>query len=373
MIVGPFPLTRARIDGGVAAATYYLAQAMASEPGVELVGVRVVGGAVCLNQAENLGWPIVDIGLGRFSASTLFSRQLHQFESVIRSVRPDIIHAQGADVAGYLAVRSGHPAIITVHGILSECAKYRTSPVRRIRELLQAGITEQLVIGRARHVIAISPYVARYYRDRLRGTVHDIPNAVARHFFDLDRRPEPRRFLFAGRISLGKGLLDLVRAVELVPHAVNRIALAGAAPERVFESRLRAAIRKSRCGDRFEITGLLDEEAILAEFERAAALVLPSYQETAPMVIQQAMAAGLPVIATRIGGIPDLIEHEVSGLLFEPGDADGLGHLMLRLAEDPALGSRLAAAARAKAIQSFTAGRVAAATIDTYRRVIAAA
>jgi glycosyltransferase involved in cell wall biosynthesis len=371
MIVGPFPRSVSRIDGGVAAATMYLSQAMASSPDVELIGVRISGGSATASPADDLGWPVFDIGLGRFSVSTFFRRQQREFDSVVRRLRPDIIHAQGADAAGYLAVRSERPAVVTVHGMLAECAKYRTNPVRRLRERLQARITEQLVVGRARHVIAISPYVAKYYSDRLRGTVYDIPNPVAQSYFELSRRPEPRRFLFAGRISMGKGLLDLVHAVALRPEAVERVVLAGAAPERDFQLRLAGEIETSRVGHLFDTRGLLNEQALLAEFQSATALVLPSYQETAPMVIQQAMASGLPVIATRVGGIPDLIEHEVSGLLFEAGDIAGLGRLMKRVVDDPALCARLAASARVRAVQTCTAERVAAVTLDVYRRVLA--
>jgi glycosyltransferase involved in cell wall biosynthesis len=290
---------------------------------------------------------------------------------VVSRFRPDIIHAQGVDAAGYLAVKSGHPAVITVHGILSECAKYHTDAVRRVRDLLQSRITEEFVIGRADHILAISPYVARYYRNRLRGSVHDVPNAVAPSFYAVQRRPEQRRFLFAGRISIGKGLLDLVRAVSQSPLAADRIILAGHAPERDFEMRLRTAISESGCAERFELVGLLDEHSLLEEFARATALILPSYQETAPMVIQQAMAAGLPVIATPVGGIPDMIEHDVSGLLFHPGDVEGLARALHRLSDDAGLAARLASAARSRALSSFTAERVAKATLDVYRRVLA--
>ncbi len=86
---------------------------------------------------------------------------------------------------------------------------------------------------------------------------------------------------------------------------------------------------------------------MLEEFSRAEALVLPSYQETAPMVIQQAMAAGLAVIATKICGVPYQIEHDVTGLLYTAGSVDELATLLRRLGTEPSLGKRLGEAARA--------------------------
>ena len=372
-MLGPFPHSTSRVDGGVAAATVYVSQALTRLPGIELIGVRVAGGRSRIGPADDLGWPVHDLSLARFSVSTLFSRQRRQLDSLLSQHKPDLVHAQGADASGYLAVKSGYPAIVTIHGILTECARLRTVLVKRMRELAQARITEHSVVERAEHVIAISPYVSNYYSGRLRGSIYDVPNAISARFFAVERRPEPGRLLFAGRISKGKGLIDLVRAVSMRPAAVEKVILAGAIPDREFESELRAEIRASKVESRFELVGLLDEDALLKEFSRAAVLVLPSYQETAPMVIQQAMAAGLPVVATRVGGIPFMVEHESSGFLFEPGDTPGFADLLVRLDQDPRLGEALAAVARARANDEFTAERVASATRAAYEKVISSA
>lgn len=370
MMLGPYPRSLSEVDGGVAAATLYLSQAIARMPGIDLVGARIAAGAQRFGMTEDLGWPIENIDLDRFSVSTMFYRPMQQFKAILDHFRPHIVHAQGADAAGYLAVRSNYPSVVTIHGMLMECAKYRSSLRRRMREQLQSVITERSVIKRAKHVITISPYVARYYKQRLGGTAHDIPNAVSDKFYRVDRAPEVMRFLFAGRISKGKGLLDLVRATELLNKRDCRIVVAGAAPEREFVLELHAELRRTKTTQNVEIVGLLDESELLTEFSRAAALVLPSYQETAPMVIQQAMAAGLPVIATKVGGIPDLIEHKVSGLLFEPGDVDELQRLMLKVGEDLSFGSQLAAASRSRAVETFSADKVAEATLRTYRQIL---
>jgi glycosyltransferase involved in cell wall biosynthesis len=369
-MLGPYPRSLSRIDGGVAAATTYLSQALVLLPEIELIGVRLAGRAVTRGPAEDLGWPVENFELGRFGVSTLFHAQRRRFQSLLGRYRPDLIHSQGADVSGYLAVRSGYPTVVTVHGILAECAKLRSSLVGRLREEAQAWLTEGFVIERAKNIIAISPYVSRHYQSRLRANVFNVPNAIAPTFFGLTRRPEPGRILFAGRISRGKGIADLVQALARHPDVAEQIVLAGAAPDAEFESRLRSQISRSGHDDRIKFLGLLGEQALLEEFARASVLVLPSYQETAPMVIQQAMAARLPVVATRVGGVPDLIEHETSGLLFDPGDVDELAILLLRLRENPDLGQRLATAAHRTAIESFGSEQVAQATLAAYRKVL---
>ncbi len=370
LMLGPYPRSLSRIDGGVAAATTYLSQALVQLPDIELIGVRLAGRAVTKGTSEDLGWPVVNFEMGRFGVSTMFLAQRRRFSSLLRHYRPDLIHSQGADASGYLAVHSPYPTVVTVHGILAECAKLRSNLVWRLREKAQAWITEEFVIERAKNIIAISPYVSEYYHDRLRANVFNIPNAIASSYFGLTRRPEAGRVLFAGRVSSGKGIADLVQAVARHPDVADQVVLAGAAPDAEFAAQLRSEISRSAHGDRFRFLGLIGEQALHEEFARAAVLVLPSYQETAPMVIQQAMAARLPVIATRVGGVPDLIEHEVSGLLFDPGDVDELASQLLRLRKDPGLGQRLAAAAYRKAGDSFGSERVAKDTLAVYRSVL---
>lgn len=372
MMIGPYPRSLARIDGGVSAATTYLSQALAQDPDIELIGVMLAGRAMTRGPVEHLGWPMERLDLGRFSVSTLFTRQQRQFDALLKRYRPDIVHAQGADAAGYLAIRSGALAVVTIHGILSECAKQRTDPIRRFRELAQARITERLVVERAPHVVTISPYVARFYKDRLHGTLHEIPNAVAPAYFDVVRKPVRGRVLFAGRISRGKGVLDLLAAASRDSRVINRLVLAGASPEKEFASLFIANVQRNGLADRVTLTGLLDENALIDEFARASVLVLPSYQETAPMVLQQAMAAGLPVVATRVGGIPDLVGHDTTGLLFEPGDIDELCSHLRRLDEEPGLSERLARAAKGLAESRFTSMSVAVATKCAYMRMVRA-
>jgi glycosyltransferase involved in cell wall biosynthesis len=198
----------------------------------------------------------------------------------------------------------------------------------------------------------------------------DIPNAVAPGYFDLARQPDDGRFLFAGRISLGKGLMDLVKAVGATRHSVRRVILAGAAPDPSFESRMRSAISLNGLEGIIEMPGMLDEDLLRKEFARATALVLPSYQETAPMVIQQAMAAGLPVIATRVGGIPDLIESGWSGLLCDAGDHVSLARHLETLATNPVVAKEIAANARAVAEKRFRAEKVASATLSAYQAIL---
>ena len=205
MMIGPFPRSPDRIDGGVAAATMYLCQALAAEPDMELIGVRICNGDGMPGEDRALGWPVADLALGNGSLSTLYRRQKRRFSELLARYRPDIVHAQGADLAGVLATGCGLPAVVTVHGLLGECARLQTHPAEKARAILSGLLTERPTVRRATDLISISPYVGRYYEGEIKGRVHEIPNAIAPRFFRLPRAPERGRLLFAGRIAKGKG------------------------------------------------------------------------------------------------------------------------------------------------------------------------
>ena len=367
MMIGPFPRSPDRIDGGVAAAITYLSQALVKMPGVELVGVRIAWDAGESRTSDGMGWPIDDLALDRMSLSTLYWRQKRRLRELIRHYQPTVIHAQGTDVAGFLAIGCGLPAVVTVHGILGECAKFQTDLATKARAKLASLLTERRTIRRATDLIAISPYVTRYYQSEISGRVHEIPNAVAWNFFQVVRTPQRGRVLFAGRIANGKGLLELLRAVAGNPDVVRKLVLAGAAPDIAYERLVRNETQRLGLANRVEFAGLLSERNLLKEFGLAEVLVLPSYQETAPMVVQQAMASGLAVIATRVGGIPFQIEHDVTGLLFEPGDVGELTRLIERIGNEPTLSRRLGNAAKEMAVAKYDAEGVARATLTVYQ------
>ena len=369
MMIGPYPSSPDRIDGGVASALMYLSQALVAAPSIELIGLRIATGERAAVSGAGFGWPIVDMPLGRLSLSTFYRRQKRQLRDAVERYRPDIVHAQGADIAGYVAVGCRVPSVVTVHGLLAECARFQTDVRSRVRARLTAMLTERYTVRRARHLIAISPYVTRYYQGVIRGVVHDIPNAVSESFFGIARRPERGRLLYAGRISNGKGLVELLHAVARNDH-VSRLVLAGAGPDPDYRRKIHEVAGQLNLHGRVTFAGLLDEAALCREFGLAEALVLPSFQETAPMVVQQAMAAGLPVIASSVGGIPYQLLHGETGWMFEPGNVDQLAELIAGLGKDAGLVRRLGDAARTAALERYRAGAVAAATMAVYRRML---
>jgi glycosyltransferase involved in cell wall biosynthesis len=159
-------------------------------------------------------------------------------------------------------------------------------------------------------------------------------------------RPGPRDgFLFVGRLSPEKGLSVLARACMEGDLAV-----------RVIGDGPLAAALASAPG--LTMLGRRDAQGVRSEMSSAMALVLPSvWYENLPLTLVEAYASGLPVIASRLGALEELVEHGVTGLLFEPGDARALATMMRWAAANPKDMLRMAAAARQRYEQLYTAER----------------
>lgn len=150
--------------------------------------------------------------------------------------------------------------------------------------------------------------------------------------------------LFLGRLEERKGVFELLEALAAMRAAVPDVRLVCAgegdrAPVASYAQRLGIA-------DAVKLTGWVGPSGKRALFENAAALVLPSFEEGLPVSLLEAMAAGVPVIAAAVGGIPEVVVDGVSGFLVAPGDKAAIARLMKKLLLEPALGDRIGAAAR---------------------------
>ena len=112
--------------------------------------------------------------------------------------------------------------------------------------------------------------------------------------------------------------------------------------------------------------GFVSHDELERLYDRAAVVVLPSYREGLPLCVLEAMAHGRPVVATAVGGIPQLVEDGRTGLLVEPGDAEALRSALERLLSDPELRRRMGRAARARVQRMCSWERVTDETLAAY-------
>jgi glycosyltransferase involved in cell wall biosynthesis len=157
-----------------------------------------------------------------------------------------------------------------------------------------------------------------------------------------------------------KGLPHLIEAIALLRDAGRdiRCDLVGSGPER---PRIESALQRARLQGVVNIVGSQPQEVLPAYYRRAAVFVMPAIvaqdgnRDALPTVLLEAMACGAPVVASRLTGIPEIVEDGVDGLLVEPRDVPALASAIARLLDDGSLSSSLGAAARAKAERAFDA------------------
>lgn len=370
-MIADHPGDDGKIDGGVQAVTSYLVGALLQIPEIDLyiLSFRLGLRRVRVNRYATHTHYLVPFG--KVGTLTAFAKDQATLNTCLAEIEPDVVHSQGAGHHGILASRCPYPTVITIHGIQVQEAAYLSGLRRRFRTHLQGWMSNYYCIRHASHTILISRYVADFFGDSLSGTRYLIPNPVDECFFNVTRQEEQGRILFLGRLYALKGVSDLVSAVsQLVGVDDLQLILAGSLEDRKYVDDLKAQIGRLNLNDSVHFSGILPTEELLSELSKCSCLVLPSYQETAPMVIQEAMAAGVPIIASNICGIPYQVEHNESGFLFSPGNIDELTYYLKTLLESASKREEFALAAKRRAAQEYRAAAVAQKTLDVYRNLI---
>lgn len=173
------------------------------------------------------------------------------------------------------------------------------------------------------------------------------------------------QIIAVGRLSPEKGQAGLLQAfAEVVREGLDaNLVLVGDGPD---GAALRALAEKLSLFDRITFAGRCSEEETLKRIAASDILVLSSFMEGLPIVLMEAMAAGIPVIASGVAGIPELVRDGESGLLFAPSDWDGLAESIRRLAGDAALRARFAESGRKAVENEFDCARSAALLRDLF-------
>lgn len=370
-MIADHPGPGAPIDGGVQAVTSYLVDAMCGFPDIEIHVLRFRTGLSNASRIEGPGYVLHSLPISRLGTISGYRGDQSVLDRCLHSIRPDVVHSQGGGHFGALAMRTAYPAVVTIHGILAREAKFARGLQRQLRIRLQAWMEDYYCIRRAQHTILISPYVGQLFGARLSGHRYLIPNPVDPAFFKTPRREQPGTVLFAGRLIARKGVKDLIQAMSRLRDIPEvRLVLAGSTSDSQYVAELKSQIDSLGWTSSVDFCGTLEPAAFMRALSECSCLVLPAYQETAPMVIQEAMACGVPVIATDICGIPYQVEHNQTGYLFPPGDVDALAENLRLLLTQDTLRQEFGAAARKKADSEYRSTSVAARTRDVYLNML---
>ncbi|MFO7273404.1 MAG: glycosyltransferase family 4 protein [Bacillota bacterium] len=278
---------------------------------------------------------------------------------IMRRWRPHIVHTHGA-LSGRIAGRlAGVRVVYTKHGLAAavEASVQVRSPGAWLRRLAVRRFADRIVAVSA----AVRDALVAQGADP--GAVRVIPGGVDLRAYEQVPPPVPGVVGALGRLEREKGFDVLLDAMaELRGEA--RLILGGDGSQR---QALAARVEKE--GLPVELTGFVAD--VPAFLGRTGVFVLPSRSEGLGLVAVEAMAAGRPVVATRVGGLPEVVVDGETGFLVEPEDPEALARAIRALLADPARAARMGAAGRERVRKLFSAERMAEATAALYEELIA--
>ncbi len=287
---------------------------------------------------------------------------------------PDLLHVHWW-VPGGLAFWPGNagrvPVVLTSHG--TDLFLLDRFPVAR-------SVAGPIFRSAAQVTVISHPLVSRVERLGVpaeRITVLPMPVSAERFAPPLHNVRDPGRMLFVGRLIERKGAEYAVRALAALrgQGRAVRLTIIGDGPER---ARLVPLIDQLGVREAVDLAGALPHDVIADHYRSACLLLMPAVtdwkgeQEGFGMVLVEAMASDLPVVATRSGGIPDVVTDETTGLLVPERDAAALAAAAARLLDDPALATRLATAAHNDLDRRFSPAALATGFDAVYRRAAGA-
>jgi glycosyltransferase involved in cell wall biosynthesis len=374
-MLGQYPLDEERIVGGPEAVIMRLLGSLARFDDLQMHVITCQPGVEDRLAQTGSGWPLHILKRRRLGRITFHRRDVSSMRRTLRRLVPDVVHAQGMGIYAGAATHSPYPHVVTAHGIFFREAEFATGLASRFRGFMDS-VYERYCLARVQNLVSISPYVEQELVSTrgFQGRVYHIENPVDDVFFTVNSQGEEATILYTGRVLPRKGLLNLLHALvevrKFVPQVCLRVAGETESAAAYFEA-CRQFIEQQDLGTSVAFLGSLTMRRLVEEYTRCAVFALPSKQETAPVVVAEAMAAGRPVVATRVCGVPYMVEDGVNGLLVDYGDIAGLASALLRILRDGQLRIQMGRRGREMAETRFRADGVAGKTRQLYLQLAA--
>lgn len=286
----------------------------------------------------------------------------------LREIQPDIVHGQGTERdCAMCAVYSGHPNVLTIHGNMRLVADFLRA--RPFTYYWFAARLERLCLRRTEGVVAISTYTQQNISPFAKQSWL-IPNAVHPDFFSVVRQQDPVPLVLCpANIGPRKNQVGLILALDSLADEFSfRLLFAGTGhtADPYFKKFKQMVEGRPWC----EYLGPLDAKALRERMSSASMGILPSFEDNCPMVVLEAAASRLPFAASAVGGIPDLISHKETGLLFDPSQPSSIRQAVESVIRSDELNLPWADRAHARAAEHFSAPAVAERHLAVYREIV---
>lgn len=300
---------------------------------------------------------------------TAYQGCVRAVRNALKEIQPDLVHGQGTERDCALdAVFSGFPSVLTIHGNMRLIAE--VNRVKPFSPIWLAAQLEKMTIPRSRGVVCITHYTQKAMADLARRT-WVVPNAVDKSFFQVDAEPppdKPPRIVSVGLICVRKNQNAFIRSLDALAREgeFELLFLGGTTQGRAYDDEFLQLVRERPwCS----YGGTANRDQLKGHLREASALALPSLEDNCPMVVLEAMAAGVPVVAAKVGGVPDLVEEGKTGFFCDPLDAVSMSQAVEKMLRDRTAAREMASRAREQARARFHPKVVAAQHVEIYKEV----
>ncbi len=373
LMVGLLPSDIEKIDGGVVAVILNLLSSFSKMESVEIIFVsfnQEIDQEIVKEYSTNIKLHYIPYMVPYKLIDYFVNRK--KLNAIISNEKPDIIHIQ--EVTPHILRFVHFPKdkiVLTQHGIMSEEYKY----AKGVREKLQClfkGFVEQHVFPIFKNVIFISEYNRNIFPKKNIFS-EKIYNPVNPIFFSKTQvTGQFDSISYVGRINTNKNLTIVLRALALLKreNIIFNLHVVGGYKDKYYEHEVNELVQEGSLSQQVIFYGWQTQEQIFQVHEKCRIFILPSQQETMPVVIGEAMALGKVVVASNVGAVSEMITDKSSGFLFERNNVDQLCNLLRLLHKNNTLIESVSGNAMREAREKFHPDSIASKTHEFYLKVL---
>ena len=289
----------------------------------------------------------------------------------IREFDPDIIHLQTGNTFNFVrrSVKTRAKFVQTIHGMAREEAKRKKKWRDKMAWQLNAYLQDKTFPD---NVVHLSEFSMKLFGNQIRHNTI-IPNAIVPGFFNIPpKNGMDNRLLYIGVIDNNKNILYLLSQMKQLKEEgkTYELDVLGDFLNPEYKEEVMAYIRDHGLEPHVHFQGWVPQSTVLQYITKNDILVVSSKHESLPMVIAEAKAAGKVVVASAVGGIPEMIHDGEDGFLFHLSGNNELARILANLYSNPTLTASISGKARASALEKHHCDKVAAKTVDFYRNCV---
>ncbi|MEP6662094.1 MAG: glycosyltransferase family 4 protein [Verrucomicrobiota bacterium] len=290
---------------------------------------------------------------GGLRAPSFFWIDTFRIRRELEKIKPHVVHAWGTEQgAALVASRLPYPYLVTIQGLLTWYKKL----IPLVRYDRFAAWLEDVSLRRANIATTESNFAVHYLQERYsKLCVHQAEHAANWFFHQIQRRSQidPVRFIYVGTLCYRKGTDLLLRALNEIAREIPFELMMVSGANREFVNQMKPSL-SAEFWRRIIFKTDLSPSEVAEELAQATIMLMPTRADTSPNAVKEAVVAGVPVVASKIGGIVDYVFEDKNGMLFDSGDLPGF----------------IAAIRKACCHPQFSRGRVDAETLEQMRNYL---